>query len=327
MIKCAPKGNERPRRDWPRAAHGILLVGIACFLLLNSTGRLPWSFWLDAIALWPLLVVSMGANIAFEKSRVPWLVLLGPLAILGGLTWLATGARPGLPSGPWEPQTASRPAGVESLELKTSLVGARLRVVGADVPSDRIVDGRLFRRNEHASLEVSADGPVARVEIKTGSRRGRFFFLPRPREHWDLKVPRELPLRVHLQGVGIGAQLDLTRQLVQGARAEGVFIGLEVLLPAPAQDTQLRMNGVFNSLDLTVPPGTPVRVHGARAPFNLVARGLAGEPGRPGYDVHVDGIFSAVAVQADPGISPSLPPRVSARRRTRPGRWGRADPR
>ena len=307
MIKCAPKEKVRPRRDWPRAAHGILLIGIACFLLLNSVGRLPWSFWLDAIALWPLLVVSMGANIAFEKSRAPWLVLLGPLAILGGLTWLATGARPGLPTGPWEPQMASRPAGVESLELRTSLVGARLRVVGADVAADQLVNGRLFRRNERASLEVSADGPVARVEIKTGSGRGRFFFFPRPREHWDLRVPRELPLSVSLQGVGIGAQLDLTRQLVQKARTEGVFIGLEVRMPAPAQDTNIRLNGVFNSLTLTVPPGTPVRVHGTGAPFNLVDRGVAGEPGRPGYDVHLDGIFTAVAVQTDPGISPEPP--------------------
>jgi hypothetical protein len=312
MSKCAPQGGSpRPRPDWPRAAHGILLIGIACFLLLNSMGRLPWSFWLDAIALWPLLIVSMGANIAFEKSRAPWLVLLGPAAILGGLAWLATGARPGLPSGPWAPEVATRPAGIESLELKTSLVGARLRVEGTDVPADRLVDGRSFRRNEHASLQTSTDGTLARVEIKTGSRRGRFFVLPRPREHWDLRLPRELPLRVYLQGVGIGGQLNLTRQLVQGARAEGVFIGLEARLPAPPQDTALRMNGVFNSLTLTVPEGTPVRVHGPGAPFNLVDRGVAGAPGRPGYDVHVDGIFNAVAVLTDANISSEPPPATS----------------
>ena len=67
-----------PKADWKRAADGIGMAGIAVFLLLNTTGVLPWSFWIDAIALWPLLIMSAGIKIAFEKTRAPWLVLLGP---------------------------------------------------------------------------------------------------------------------------------------------------------------------------------------------------------------------------------------------------------
>ena len=97
----APNDGERVGANWPKAAEGIQLAGFALFLLLNTTGALPWSFWMDAIALWPLLIMSAGIKIAFEKSRAPWLVLLGPVVILGGLGWLASGRRPDAPAGPW----------------------------------------------------------------------------------------------------------------------------------------------------------------------------------------------------------------------------------
>ena len=57
-----------------------------------------------------------------------------------------------------------------------------------------------------------------------------------------------------------------------------------------------------------VPEGTPVRVQGPGLPFNAVDRGVKGVEGRPGYDVHVQGIFSAVEVRTDRGIPPEPPP-------------------
>ena len=98
-----PATGDRPRADWGKAAEGIQLAGFAVFLLLNTTGALPWSFWLDAIALWPVLVMSAGVKIAFEKSRAPWLLLLRPVLVLGALAWLASGNRPRRPPGRGRP--------------------------------------------------------------------------------------------------------------------------------------------------------------------------------------------------------------------------------
>jgi hypothetical protein len=298
---------ERPRADWNRAADGIGLAGFAVFLLLCTSGTLPWSFWLDAIALWPLLIMSAGVRIAFEKSRAPWLVLLGPAIVLSGLAWVASGARPDLPEGPWEPEALARPDGIEAVDLTATLAGARLRVeTTGDVPPGRLVDARSLRRHEDASLEVETDGTLARVALAAGSRHG-FFLLPRPREHWDLRLPRDLAVRVHVKGAGVGGRYDLTGGPVRGLQSEGVFVGVEARLPAPRQDTEIKMGGVFNSLTLEVPEGTPVRVHGPGGPLNAVDRGVKGVEGRPGYDVSVQGVFSAVDVRTDASISPEPP--------------------
>src|SRR5512139_3351340 len=129
MSCCSPTpGPERTGADWARAAEGIQLAGIAVFLLLNTTGYLPWSFWLDAIALWPLLIMSAGIRVAFEKSRPRWVVLAGPALILGGLAWVANGARPEPPAGPMRPEIAERPEAVQSVELEVKLAATRVRV-------------------------------------------------------------------------------------------------------------------------------------------------------------------------------------------------------
>jgi hypothetical protein len=276
-------------------------------LLLNTTGHLHWSFWLDAISLWPLLVASLGVHIAFEKSRAPWLVLLGPVLVLGGLVWLASGVRPSLPEGPWRPEFAMRPEGAQSVKLTASLAAARLRLTAAgDLPADRLVDGRALRDTGSARLETKTDGSIAQVSLE-GRVRG-IVLLPRSSEYWDLRLPQDLPVALHVKGAGVGVRLDLTAAGFRGARAEGVFIGIDARLPAPRQDTEVAIDGVFNSLTITVPEGTPVRVHGQGLPFNAIDGGLQGAPGRAGYDVRVKGIFSAVEAIADAAINPLPPP-------------------
>ncbi len=299
-------GPERTGADWARAAEGIQLAGIAVFLLLNTTGYLPWSFWLDAIALWPLLIMSAGIRIAFEKTRARWLVLAGPVLVLGGLTWVASGARPERAPGPMQPEAADRPAGVDRVELEAKLLGARLNVAAAtQMPPGRLVDGASNASHEKARLKVETEGTLARVQVD-GGRHGPVF-LPRPRERWDLRLPAELPIRLKVSGAGVGGSVDLTAGTTEGLQTDGVFIGVEARLPAPRENTRIRMNGVFNALTLVVPEGTPVRVQGPGLPFNAIDRGTRGKEGRPGYDVQVQGIFSAVDVRTDGSIPPEPP--------------------
>jgi hypothetical protein len=174
------------------------------------------------------------------------------------------------------------------------------------------VDGASLAAHDSARLETEMDGGLAHVRLHAGEKHG-IVFLPRARERWDLRLPAGLPLRVRIGGAGVGGTFDLTASPVEGLQADGVFIGVDARLPAPREDTELRINGVFNSLTLVVPEGTPVRVHGAGLPFNAVDRGVPGSEGRPGYDVQVQGIFSAVAVRSDHGISAEPPAAPTSR--------------
>jgi len=303
---------ERPKANWPRAAEGIQLAGFAVFLLLNTTGYLPWSFWIDAIALWPLLVMSAGIRIAFEKSGAPWLVLLGPAVILGGLVWIATGAHPmESEPGPWTPQSAARGEAARSLRLDAHVAASQLDVESRALAGGVLADGRATGRSDRSRLETETNGDEARLRLVGGSKTG-VVFVPGRKERWELAVPSDLPVRLDVEGAGVRGRLDFSAGHVAGGEIRGVFLAFDLRLPRPEAPVTLRLNGVFNALKLTVPAGTPVRVHGPGLPLNAVDRETAGKADAPGYDVKLEGVFSAVTVHTAPlpaaAESPRLPP-------------------
>ncbi len=297
----------RPAVDWARAAEGIQLAGVAVFLLLNTMGVLPWSFWVDAITLWPVLIMSAGIRIAFEKTRAPWLLLLGPALVLGSLAWVASGSRLDVAArGPWQREYSGRPAGTQSVELAADLFATRLRLESVTgLAPETLVDGRSLAGADGTHLAVEERDGSARVRLR--SRQARVFFLPGHKQRWELRLPAELPLGFRVSGAMVRSQIDLTRGSCTGGRLEGVFLATTLRLPAPDAPRRIRVSGVFNSVTLTVPEGTPVRVHGAGLPFNAVDRGVGGAGGHPGYDVNVEGIFTAVDVRSEGAPPAPLP--------------------
>ena len=87
----------RPQADWRRVADGVFLAGLGVFFLLATSRGLPDGFWVEAMSLWPVLRVSWGIRIVFEKTRFAYGMVLGPAVVLGTLFWLAWGDRPQLP--------------------------------------------------------------------------------------------------------------------------------------------------------------------------------------------------------------------------------------
>ena len=315
-----------PKADWRRASHGISLCIYASFLLLCTTGYLPWSFWLDAIALWPLLIMSGGIQIAFEKTRVPWLVLLGPAVVLAGLVWVATGSLPDVPRSLWKAQSPiPRPAGAQRVKLDCELFGSRLLLQARPLADGSLVEVRSVEQMLESQLKLEEQDDTARVRLVTTRHRG-VTFAPSSKQLYDLGVPSELPLRIELRGAMNRSQLDLSRGRFEGGFVDGAFQVTNITLPAVDRPVKLVQKGAFNALRLNVPEGTPVNVRGAGFPLNLVKRRLAGEPGRAGYEVVVEGAFTAIALEtrraspaeAAPTASPSAAPEAAPSARPKP---------
>ncbi len=65
-----------------RLANGILITMIGITLLMNTTGNLTWTVWETVIQYWPLLIIGLGAQIAFAKKRLPGVTFALILALL-----------------------------------------------------------------------------------------------------------------------------------------------------------------------------------------------------------------------------------------------------
>jgi hypothetical protein len=291
------KAQTARRPDWLRIADGVFLIGLGVFALLNASGRLAWSFWYDALAMWPILLVSVGLRMAVERTRMPWLAVLGPLVVLGIMAALATGRLESAP-GPWRPVAAAREEGDQKLKLRPQFAASRLDVIARALTDGQLVDGRQGSREDKARVDVTRKDGTARVAFSMGNL-GPASFLPGRTSRWELGVSNTLPLDIRVDGAMTGARFDLTQGVVEIAVVQGAFLGVDLRLPRPQAPVHLEVDGAFNVVDLYVPQGTPVRVSGTGFPFNLVDRGNGGDPknpATPGYDVNIAGVFSRIGV-------------------------------
>jgi LiaI-LiaF-like transmembrane region len=294
----------RHRTDWRRLADGLLLIGLGVFVLLNTTGHLPWTFWYDALTLWPIMLVSAGLRIAVDRTRVAWLMVLGPLVVLATLAGVAGGRLDNAP-GPWQPVAAERPSDATGLTLRAALASSRVEVAARALGDGTLLEGRQGSRMNKARIETKVEGGDATVTLVPGDN-GWDAFRPGRLSRWELGVSDALPVTIDLDGAMIGARYDLGRGQVAGATFDGAFLGIDLHLPKPAQRIKLQIHGVFNMVDVFAPPGTPVRVHGPGFPFNLVDRGSGDpkDPATPGYDVEFAGVFCRIGVTPEGAPAP-----------------------
>lgn len=285
---------------WGRLSRGLYLLGIGTFLLLTTQDVLPWSFWTDALAYWPMLLVAIGIRLLFERSPVPWAVLLGPVLVLGTLMYVALRGPAARDAGrDWVPLKAERPADVSAWTFE-----GRLALASLDVTSRRLERGVLLEgRGTDAgrrSVRVASAGAAGHVRVTNSWSERAFFVLPggrRPR--CELGVATVLPVAFDLDLAFTATRLDVAASPVSRVSIDGAFNDLSLRLGEPSSEVRLALDGSFNRVVLEVPASTPVRV-GTEGFLNFVdeRRGDQGPDGGPGYRLRLEGAFNRLVVRS-----------------------------
>ena len=282
-------------RAWRRVGRGLLVIGFGCFLLLNTTGFLPWSFWFDLIPFWPVLLVALGVRLLFERSRLPVAMLLSPILVLGTMAWVAV-------SGPahlrWSGRSvavrAERPEGIERWTLQGSVVYGSVDVAGRVLDPSVLVEGTARYSRSQPEVRTTSGRGAAKVRFRPPSRR-HVIGLGSPWMNWDLDIAEDLPVAVDLDAVLSDVRLDLPDVPLSTLETEGAFNHVEVILGEPAKEVFLNIEGAFSSYSFTVPAEVPVRVDSDGA-FNYVTGERGGRS--PGYRIRLDGVFNRVKVNS-----------------------------
>lgn len=296
--------DERPAIAWRRLATGLHCVGFGIFLLLTTQGVLPWSFWHEALAFWPVLLIGLGLRVVFERSAAPWGVLLSPAVVLGTLAWVARQppAAPE-PPGAWVSRTAEAPEGTTAWRLEARLALARLAFEARRLEPGELVSGRSASREERGRIRVEQRGDRARVRID-GHRDGPSALVRRDRQVWELGLASDPPLSLDLGGAFLEGRIDLAAARVESVVLDGAFNDLVLQLPAPAETVRVTIDGAFNRLRIVVPEATPVRTRAAGALIRFERGSVPREAETPGYDLRFDGFMSEVRLETAAGAVP-----------------------
>jgi hypothetical protein len=306
--------HSRPQADWRRVADGVFLAGLGVFFLLATSRGLPEGFWIEAAKLWPVLLVSFGIRIVFEKTRFAYGMVLGPAVVLGTLFWLAWGDRPQLPPpGEWQALSVDRPEGLDRARVQLHLGGASVDLDARPLPPTLLAEGRVAARDNTTRLHLTDEEGEATLRL--GERRQGILLIGLRHETWELGVTDQIPLSLDLSGAGVSANVDLRRGHAADSRVRGAFNTVTLHLPRTAEQVTIQLKGAFNSFDVIVPEGTPVSYEGPGFPIGWINEGPAADSlseDEPGYRVILDGAFTFLDIDEGPppegGWSEPLPP-------------------
>lgn len=283
---------------WSRVARGIYFIGFGTFLFLNTQGIVPWSFWREALAYWPVGLIALGLRLMFERSRMPALVIVAPMLVLGTLTWVAL-QTPGEWNERWEAFQAERPGTdegeIDRWAFTASTAMATLTISARDLNDSLLAEGRVSPAG-HREMRVTTHGGEARVRLRKPSGSWRIGLLPGHLNRFEIDLARVLPLRLDLDLLLTDGRIDLAPAPVSRIVLDGALNDLTLRLGAPESSVRIELNGAFNHIVLEVPPDTPVTT--AKDGF---LNAVDGRPGAaslrgPGYHFEVDGAFNHLEV-------------------------------
>lgn len=209
---------------WP-----LILIAAGVLFLLDNLGLLPGNAW---GYIWPLALIAIGVQVLLSRGASP------------------------------EPvEDATTLEGARSAQLVLKHGAGELRVQGG-APADLLytgtfaggVDKRLDRHGDRVSVTVSAQVPDWFLwPGATFGTRGL---------HWDVRLNENVPVALTVESGASSGRLDLAAVPVTDLTIKTGASATNVVLPAHAGYTRVRVNSGAASVDLTIPEGVSARIRG-----------------------------------------------------------------
>ncbi len=298
-------------RRWhrPGMVGPILLIAIGLLLLLSNLGRLQFNWW-DLWRLWPLILVLIGLDILSRHSRLASaLVAVVTLALIGGgVYYLLTRPEPLRPladvgSGPHATRTVTEDlGGAKEVTVNLHMGVGQLRLTDLS-DSSHLFEGSLNYPTGWSAPEVRYDvqGERGQLTIEGRNRTAWGFYFPgSPNgDDWQVRLSREVPLILDVDGGASSSSLDLRHLTVRELRIGSGVGRMEITFPAEGQNVVARVDGGVGELVLHIPETMPARI---RIDGGLGGQQLASRFTRVGEHTYESASYAGAANRLDISI-------------------------
>lgn len=251
---------ESPRRT-PSLAFPLVLIALGVVFLLANAGYLDRVSWIDAVQLWPVLLVVLGFDMLLRPRSVVVAAIVEVALIGAALLYLA--AAPTLPgsnainTGAFTSQESVLRVGVSSLSLTLGYGAGDLTVRGGatDLVMPLLVMVKSTREDVDLQWNVPSGGS-ATVDVKSSAPDLPFGTT----RAWDVTVPSDMPVGLTLN-LGAGDfDIDLSNVMLTEATINNGASDLQLALPKPSGNVPVAISTGVSSVDLRIPTGAEYRV-------------------------------------------------------------------
>ncbi len=238
----------------------LVLTGLGTVLLLGNMEVLPANAWALLIRLWPVILVAIGLDIAFGRSRTALNTLLRiglGLLLVAGIIWIALSSPFGM--------------GVKEVSVEQSLDGAAESQISFTLPvgdfdlsggadKDLLLAGSA---NLPKSLNLIQDYSApdnGRSILDLNTRGTTTIPLGSSSLAWDFIVNSDIPVNIQTK-VAVGEiNFDLSNVQVQQLKLEAAVGETSIILPC-SQDGSVQLELAVGEVVIYVPKGCNVNIN------------------------------------------------------------------
>jgi hypothetical protein len=245
---------------------GIILIGVGLILLADNLGYVGSYVWVELLALWPVLLIAIGIELAFKKSQMKMLALLSPLIILIAFIYAISAS--------WTNDSyesyrifSKHSSKTTKLQLEEFTVGSDSDIKSLDVEidfgvgelwlgpsSDKLFDGDFEYRRRKPLCRYDSDGDEGRVRIQTKDMT-RFNFFDRKQYKNDARIfiADYIPLNLDIDIGAADIELDLSELMVTDLILDSGAAKVDLKIGCRAEDVKIDLDTGASLIRLLVP--------------------------------------------------------------------------
>lgn len=289
-----------------RLRWGLIFVAVGVALLLTNADVLDYEYWMELLALWPLILIAIGLEKIFLHSKLRFISYLAPLILVGGMVY--AGFVSG--TGSYHDGFLSSYRWTEDIDDSVKSIEAEIDHRRNDIDIGRSYSDQMSARFDRLArrpyIDYSVSDGVAKLDIDYRSGGfGRVIVINsrRLRKDWQLSFTDKAPLKLKCLGEESDVNLNFesvpVEQLAIDNNEGDIYLKIGELIP----DVNIEIIGEDAVFRLKAPDscGLKVKVSGSNydgylKSINLVENG----------DYFVSDNFDSSAVRVNLDIDDNL---------------------
>jgi hypothetical protein len=204
-----------------RIRSGVILISLGIVFLLNNLGYVPWGVWLRILSLWPVILVAIGIEKIFGKTRLSFLTILSPLLFIAailGPTYFSAGSEfgPKLELGRVY-RAPERYQYSEDLDTSLTKITAIVQIRGGDLKilsdTEKLISAELdyWKRKPITTYEHSGFDSSGTIEIRDSERGWKgWSWRAWGAKDWEIKLTDRIPINLRIYAKASEGELDLS---------------------------------------------------------------------------------------------------------------------
>ncbi|MCD6119319.1 hypothetical protein J7K50_05715 [bacterium] len=257
-----------------RMTFGVLIICAGITLLLNTVGYLDWCVWDTLWRFWPVLLITAGINVIFERTALWPVVFISPLIIAGIFWFVIIGYEASGDSGNFILGNASlarkqiesefiisgyEDEEIELVHLEINGTAGEIEIEpGANESAGDIVYITSLTRGYVPKVEDKIEGNILNVIIPEEKYAGVF---GRGGHEYSIELSTDYPYNIEINTGAGNISLDLAELEVEGIEINSGAASVMLVAPSRCESgCSIELNSGASEIKIGVPKGVSVGV-------------------------------------------------------------------